>query len=163
MTKAIPELSIEARLLTERLKKAEVGEVIPYSELSEVAGRTIQGAARSSLYTAMKRCLNSEGYVFGTVRGVGVKRLSDKEIIGIGDKALPHIRRTAKRAARKMSMVENYEGLEHEDKVRHNAMISALGMMAHVANEKQIKKLEDKVHTAQGALPIGRTLEVFKG
>jgi len=155
------ELSLDTRTLIERLSKAVVGETVEYLELTGLIGRNIQADARYVLLSALNHCLN-DGLVFGTVRKVGVKRLSDIEIVGAGERALPAIRRTSRRAMKRLSQVQDFTAMPREKQQRHNALASALGVIAHFTKEKQVAQITGAI-IKEGVreLPVHRTLELF--
>ena len=97
MDRTIPELSIDSKMLYDRLIKAEVGAVIPYRELTEVISRDVQGPARGNMNTARHRALRHNGMVFEAVWKVGLKRLNDTEVVAVGEASLGRIRRVARR------------------------------------------------------------------
>lgn len=162
MNKSIPEMSVETRLLLQRLEKAAVGETVSYAELTNLCGRDVQGPARGMLYSAMRATLSS-GVVFATVRKTGVKRLADNEIVGVGEAAIPRIRRLARRSVRKLTAVQDFDAMPNEAKIRHNTMVSMLGAVAHVTGSKTVKEVQLRVAAAQNALPLRKTLAAFGG
>lgn len=162
MNKSIPEMAIDTKLLFQRLQKAFVGDLITYPELSEIIGRNVQKEARGCLISAMRVALYNE-MVFGTVRKVGIKRLTDRELAGIGEGVRLHIGRVARKAVRKMTMVNNFETLSNEEKIRHNTGVSMLGAIGHITSSKQAKSLEGKVSSSLEALPLQKTLQAFMG
>ncbi len=160
--KSIPEMAIDTRLLLQRLLKAAIGEVIPYEELNTEIDRDVQREANPCLQSAMRAALRQE-MVFSTIRGVGVKRLTDRELAGIGEATRQHITRSARAAVRKMSLVQDFKALTNEEKVRHNTGLAMLGAVAHIASPKQAKVLEGKVTTAREVLPLQKTLAALMG
>jgi len=161
MTKSIPEQSMETRMLLDRLAKASVGEVIKYTELSELIGQDVQARSRGHLASAIKSLLNDRQMVFGVIRTVGVKRLSDGEIVAVGDEILPRIRRMAKRATRKLLAVADFNSLTNDQKIRHNAVVSSLATVSFFSKEARVKEIEKQVGSAQ-PLPVGKVLGLFK-
>lgn len=162
-TKTIAETSIEARLLYARLNKTEAGELIPYGELSEIAGRDVKpgGDAYFALYRARAMCEREDGIVFECARSVGIKRLDDAGIIATATSDFRSIGRRAKKAMRRIAQAD-YQALGDEDKATHNAAISALGAVRLFTKPASIKRIEAAVKNTQGALPVGRALELFK-
>jgi hypothetical protein len=161
MTKSIPELSVDTRLIEQRLMAAKTDEIVPYTELSGIIGRDVQSTARHVLNSAINRGL-ANGAVFATVFNVGIKRLADVEIVATGDSAAVKMRRLARRAVRKLSLVKDFSAMPRQIQVRHNTLVSVMGAVAHFSKESAIKKVEAKVAESSQALPLGKTLEVFK-
>lgn len=156
------EISVDRRMLTDRLRQVAVGESITYKALSEVISRDVQGPAHGALAGARETLLKNDGIVFGTIRGEGLKRLDDSEIVKTGESAIRRVRRASRRAAQIIAIAD-YTKLPQEAKVQHNTHLSVLGMLATVTKSTAIKKIEGKVSQAQTALPLAATLEAFKG
>lgn len=161
-SRTIGEASLEAQLLYDRLSKAHPGEEITYHELSEIAARNVQTIASSALQTARKRCENLDHIVFSVIRGVGLRRLLNEEIPQTAQSKIDHIRRTAKRAAKRLACVD-YGQLSRQSQITHNINLSLLGVLSEVSKPNSGKLLESHIKTGQTALPIGKTLELFKG
>lgn len=158
--KTNPEMSIDVQAIQERLAKAAPGEVVTYEELSELVGRDVQCDARYCLTSACKRLL-AERVVFASVRMVGVKRLDNEGILSLPTAAFESMRRKARLTACKLTAVE-YAALDREQQAQHNTAASVLGIVAHITKPKSMERLRGRVEEAQGALPIGKTLEAFK-
>jgi hypothetical protein len=158
MTKTIPEMSVDTRLIYQHLSKMKVGDTASYSDLGQLIGRDVQNGARSNLQSAIRACLN-DGLVFGTIRTQGVKRLADDEMIAIGESALGSIRRKARRSARAMLQADLAK-LPVAQRTRHAAVQSALGVVSMFSKEKSIARIASKNDGAE--LPIAKTLEMFK-
>lgn len=162
MKHSIPQMAVDTRLILQRLEQAQPGDLISYKELSGMLGRDVQREARSNLMSAIRAALSSE-MVFGTVRNEGVKRLTDSELAGVGEGTRAHISRTARKAVRKMTLVENFAGLTNEEKIRHNTSLSMLGAVGHITSSRQSKLLESRVSVKLEELPLQKTLEAFMG
>jgi hypothetical protein len=153
-------LSIDAKLLYERLIQVEVGAEITNKELSDIIGRNVQESGRGVLATARRKAQREDQIVFGIVRNVGLKRLTDAEIVNSGERSIEHHRRSSKRAGRRLTCVQHFDALPPEVQTRHNAQASYFGLVAHLSTTRQMKRLEEKV--SNGVLPLQRTLEAFK-
>lgn len=161
-SRTIGEASLEAQLLYDRLSKALPGEEITYHELSGIAARNVQTIASSALQTARKRCENINHIVFSVIRGIGLKRLTNEEIPQTAQSKIDHIRRTAKRAAKRLACVD-YTELSRQSQITHNINLSLLGVLAEVSKPSGGKILEHHIKNGQQPLPIGKTMELFKG
>lgn len=159
--KIIAALSLDAKLLYERLKSAKIGDVVTYQELSNIIGRDVLDPGRGLLQTARRKALREDYFVFGIVRKEGLKRLSDLEIVATGEDTVGRIRRTARRGFRTITAVKDFEALPNEAKIRHNVYASMLGAVAMAASAPQMKKLEKKVSEAKAQLSLTKTLEAF--
>ena len=161
-SRTIPEASLEAQLLYERLCQAQPGDEITYAELSKIATRNVQTTARSALNTARRRCENHDHIVFSTISSVGLRRLTNEEIPKSTQRNIDHIRRTASKAAKRLACV-NYKELSQRAQITHNTNMSLLGVLSEVSKPSGGKLREQHVSLSQQVLPIGRTMEIFKG
>jgi hypothetical protein len=160
--RAIPELSIDTQTVERILVVAAVGEVVPYGRLSEAIGRNVQNGARYVLKSACDRLLREQHMVFEAVRGDGVKRLDDAGVVGTGTQTLKKIHNAARRGARKLAAVQDFNALPNEKKVQHNLIVAQLGMLAHVTSGRVAKRLEEETRKAPEPLPTARLLEAMK-
>lgn len=162
--KTIQEISVDARLLHQRLKEVGVGETITWEELSKTAGRNVSAghAGYGALATARRRAQVDDGMVFDAVSKVGLKRLSDVDIVNTGQSTVDRVRRAARKGAKRLLSVRDFNGLPNELKIKHNAYASLLGAVAAISQEAKVHQLEKHVQNAQAALPLAKTLEVFK-
>lgn len=159
--KTIAEQAIDTRLLVSLLSKAEIGQLVTYAEMGAQLSREIEGAD-SYLQSALKIVQRDYDIVFSVVRGEGYKRLSDSEIVALGGQLPTKIRRIARRTVRTLSKARD-EHLTNAQIIQRNAATSMAGVLAHVATDKAMRKLETAVQAAGAQeLPIGRTLDVFK-
>lgn len=151
--------NIDVQILVDFLR-GKTG-LVKYSEMTTVLGRDVRGAAWTVL-AAARRALEREGIVFGTVRGVGIKRLNDVEIIGTGRAALTRARRAMRRSINTVGCVD-YDSLDDDSKVQHNTYLSIMSAINKVTHEPQIRRVQVAVQKAQAKLPLARTLDAFKG
>lgn len=160
--KGIKEINLESKLLFNRLKDANIGDVITYEELSEIIGVDVQGAGRNYLNTARYMCEREKDKTFGTVINYGIKCLNDSEVVETAVYAVGHIKRTSKKYIKKLKCVNDFGKLSNDDKIRFNAYASTLGVMASITRSANIKKIEAKVQETQERLPYAKALEAFK-
>ena len=158
--KSIPEFSIDARALYECLKQSQIGEVVTYADLSRLIGRDVQRKYRHLLTSACRRCLGDD-MVVECVHGIGVKRLADTEIIGVGEHALPKIRRLANRVSRKLNAIHDFDALPNAEKVKLNASRSLMGAFSYLTKAPQVARVEKQTAATHAALPLQRTLQIF--
>jgi len=157
--KTIQEMGADAKLLIARLDKIEAGEIVPYAELSEVIGRDIR-KHRGALYTAMNSLRRDGQKVFGTMRGEGLKRLDDSGILQSAEGTIPSIHRTIRRGMKTLAC-SNYDHLDNEEKIRHNATASHCGALLLATKPAATKRLMAAVAEKHEELPTARTLELF--
>lgn len=162
-SKTIPELSVDTRLLYQRILKLNPDETISYAELSAVIGRDVTGSARSNLFSARNKALR-EGINTEAVTKVGIKRLTDTQTVGTTDgRVRDHIRRVTGKAVKKLATVD-FNNLSNPDKVKHNTAVSHLGALRAFAADKIAPRIERKVKESNGEqLAIVHTLQAFEG
>lgn len=161
--KTIPNWSVDASMLYDRLKKAAIGETVTYADLSAIIGRNVQGSARHLVYSAINKALREDHMVFEAVMGVGYRRLDDVEIVNCSDNAFVRVRRMARRQSAKLTSVSNFAALPNELKIKHNTNISMLGALTHLIRPASVKRLESHVMEAATVLPSAKVLEHVKG
>jgi hypothetical protein len=159
--RAIPELSVDTQTIERLLWDVPVGEVISYETLSKAIGRDVQRRARHILTSAVRRVQREKQMVFAAVNDVGLKRLSDSGVIGVGAQAVVEIGRKSRRTVKKLACAK-YEALSKDEQTQHNVLVSQLGMLAHVTSANSQKKLEAKVEEAQAKLPVAKMLDAIR-
>ena len=159
-SRTIAEISIDSTMLYERLEDAAPGELIPYSELTDIIKRDVQGSGRGNLHTARNMALHEKGMVFDAVRNEGVRRLKNDELHAVGARAAKHIRRATHRTIRKLSTADIGQ-LSRADAAKLNAQIAFHGAMAVATQPAKIKEIEK--HCADGTMPTAETLALLTG
>lgn len=156
-------LSSDSKALAQALLNIEVGETLAYSELTAVIGRNVQGVGADALHTA-RAVLERDPYrmVFATLRGVGVRRLDDAEIVDTSDKAREHVRRHTRRATRKLECVK-YDALSHEMQTKHNAAMSIFGVLREMASDKGLAKIKQEIADSGSELPAAKAAMIALG
>ena len=159
-------LSVDARLLYERLMKLEVGDEVSYNDLSEVIQRDVRAAARTALKTARRIAKRDHHRVFGTIITKGLRRLNDVEIVGTGDATLRGIRSRARSGAYTVACVADYEAMPNDVRIRHNATLAILGVVEQTVRERNVQRIAGQM-AAKGVPSLTavmeRTLSAFKG
>lgn len=160
MTKSVQfQMSADARFLMQELRKIGVGKRVTYAALQEAVGKDdIAGP----LSTARHALLREENIVFGVIRGEGLKRLSDLEIVDTAADTSRRLRRAARRGIQTLSAVGDFSALPRQDQMRHSASVSIFGVVAEMATAKAVAKIEDKIGDEARALPFAATLEAFR-
>lgn len=156
------EMSIDTRMIYDHLSKAEIGDTVNFTALSEAIGQRVEGAT-PSVQSALRRLQNLDGRIFANVRGVGYQRLSDNEIVKTSESSRDLIRRHAAKSVRRLSCVVDFDGLPNDLKIKHNAGMSMFGAIANMLKPSSVRALENEVAKAQASLPLAKTLEAFKG
>lgn len=154
-------MSADARLLYQALRAAQPGDILSYAALSQAISRDVM-AATPALRTAMRRALRDDGMVFAPLRGEGLKRLTDAEIVASAPAMQRKLRRAARRNVEVMTKVSDFDALTETQKRAHSANLSIMASVAHLASEKSVARLESAV-ADRGAreLPLAETLRLF--
>jgi len=160
MAQTIAEQAVDTRLLVGILSKAAIGQEFTYQRLSAELGRKIVGND-SNLMSARKIVQRDFDIVFDVQRGHGIRRLSDPEIVALGDRLTGKVRRAARRTVRQVSLARD-EHLSKDEIVHRNAVVSMAGAIMHMATRSNVAKLESAVRVNAAELPVGKTLELFK-
>lgn len=155
------ELSIDVRLLTERLLGVAVGARVTYADLSAIIGQPVHGAT-PALQAALRRALKSGNAVFENVRGVGYQRLADVEIVAASERDVRAIRRKAKRSAQRLTRVQDFANLPQDRKIEHNTRLSILSAVAQQTSRPAETRVMEAVKAKGAELPFAATLEAFK-
>ena len=160
--KTIPQLSVDAVMLYNRITNSNPGDVILYSELNGIIGRSVQkGSGYGVMQTARRKAMNENNMVFSTIANVGIKRLHDGEIAQSGESVRKAIRRKAKAGIKTLSCVLDFDGLSKEDKLQHNTNMSMIGAIYQFSSTNTVKKISNVVETTSSAIPVVKTLELF--
>jgi hypothetical protein len=148
-------LSSDSKALAVALAKVPVGETASYSSLTAAVGRDVQTTCRGALETARYIVQREDRMVFDVVRGVGLRRLLDGEIVDLSDRARDHARRHARRTVKKLICVD-YGNLPRDKQTKHNAALSMFGVFSELASDKSQKRLETKIEQAGEKLPAAK-------
>lgn len=158
---SIPEASATTRLLHARLAKCLIGETVPYPELSEIAKRDIQ-KNRGFLDSARRMAMRIEGFVFGAVSGVGLKRLNDSGIADAVSTDFKKIHRSANRGIRKAEKISDITSLPPDRRTHFLATASCLAAIAHASRNTTLNRIGVTVEKTQAKLPLEQTIEAFR-
>jgi len=158
--KTIPERSYETSAIYQRIIQLSVDEVITYQEISVIISRDIQ-QARGYLNTAKRIALRDDGFVFGAVRNIGIRRLNDMAIVESANKSIRSIRRKASRKKDDLLCMRREE-LNDEEKLSLDTKLTHTSFLEHMTKPKAIRRLEMSVKEASHQLPLQKTLEIFR-
>lgn len=161
--RSISEISIFSQDLIRFLGEKEIGVLIPYEDLSNVIGFDITDSkGRGYLETAKRRLLKDEGMVFETVRGMGIKLLSDEEIAKTTGKSYLKSVRSKGRKAKLKNQSVDYENLTTEAKIDHQCTMSILALMNHVTKRSSINEIKNKVEETTEQISQKETLKMLR-
>jgi hypothetical protein len=128
------EISPDTRALADVLAATSIGEVATYSTLRAALGRQVP---YHILRSALNICEREHGVVFANVRKVGYKRLPIEEVPTVGHFTRRHIRKSARRASKRMGHAATRTNHVPQDvQLRLNAEKSSLGLIEHLSRDK---------------------------
>jgi len=131
-------LSAECRALTDLFVATPIGGTITYADMTRAIGRDIS-ARRYLCLRAIEVAGKEAGAIFGTVRGVGYRRLPPQDAHQLGSHARGRIRRTAKRAASAIAAaLATANEMPDEAKRRAYAEVNALALIRHLATDRNV-------------------------
>lgn len=155
------EASVDTRFLYDRMKKAQIGETIPYEELSDLIKRDVRHAARGHMQSARTMCERDDGIVFEAVQNVGLRRIGDSQMVDTAQSSLDHIRRTSRRIKQRLASVRDFNQLPAEKRFKHNALMSLAGAIEAQTKHTAVAKVESAAKKADRQLPLAETLRLF--
>jgi len=158
MNSCIQEISVDTQFIIKKLSTCKIGDVITYEELAKEIKRKVPNGI---LVTARKRLLTDERMVFGTIRKVGLKRLSDSEIVNTSTAALGSIQRATKREKKRLVSVD-FENLPSNMKIKHSAIAATLAVVNEITKEKKQNRLESSISNENQKLSMVQTIETFE-
>jgi hypothetical protein len=153
------EKSADAKVIESVLIEMKVGDMVTYETISSAIGRDVRVFARGALNTARRSLLKSNQMVFDCENGIGIKRLDDGQIVSSTEADRKSLLRKANRTIDKLACVE-FEKLSIEQKRKHTAAASQMGVVAMFSSSSAAKKIESKIKDNK-QLAIGETLNFF--
>jgi len=160
-TKPKFEISIDTRLIYQRLIQTPEGGTVTYAELGEAVSRKVVGAD-SHLQSAIRRARRDDDMIFDNVMGVGYRRLTPSEIVASSDNDISGVRRKAKKSTEKLFKVTNFEVLTTEEKLKHATNASVFGAIAASLTKKGLAAVEGAVRSVGHEIPVAETLKMFQ-
>lgn len=162
MKSPIFEMSADARILSQELAKLRPGETITYRTLGHAIGRKVVGST-TSLQTARRALLRNEQILFSPIRGEGLYRMRDEEIVANADRDINHIRMSGRRGVQRLAAVQNYAEMPRAKQLSHAAKMSVLTAVTSLTTERSLKNIEEEVarHPERRELPVAQTLAAF--
>jgi hypothetical protein len=155
MPKLTFEISEDARLLSQCLLKTGEGELLQYASLSKAIGKPVI-SVRGALQTARRHALREEGFVFGVVRGIGLKRLTDEEKVAATAAHRKYLRNKAGRAAKDLNTI-NHALLSTTMQLRATAEMSIFLTMKSLVSDRAVQAVQ-VLGGSSKSLPIKETL-----
>lgn len=136
------------------------GDLIHYSNLRLICpDRDLRGRHRWILTAARRIALRDGEMVFGVVKGVGLKRLTNEEVAAIPSSAIASTRRLVARSLRKSACCD-YARLAPQEQRAFNAGCSVLGTVKQFTKPQTIKRIQDSAERRK--LSFDETLRLFR-
>jgi hypothetical protein len=156
--RTIGQASAETELLIKFLSSATEGQVITYQEMTEACKSDVQ--SNPTHLTTARRNLLKQRVVFGTIIGIGIKRLSDEEMPDESGEKLKRARRAAKKGLAIVGCADIGK-LTPETKIRAITTRTVLGFMAGAGSRKTLNLAEQAARTCNGEMKIGNIADLF--
>lgn len=152
--------SYETGILVAELDKLDAGQQVSYAELSKLAGFKVEGKSYPLL--SARRILRSEsGKIIDCVYGVGVKRLTDTEIVQAASHGVRSLSRRAWAESDRLTRAD-FAALDEAARKKYATHQSIFGAVAIMASSKGIAVIEKGVTGSAKELPIKETLLLFQ-
>ena len=145
-----PEIQEQIAYVAHQLRGMAVGQIGAYN------------AFNGDLYVILRaraRVEKEDGIRFGTVRGVGVKRLSASEVPAIGTAGTRRIHRAAKKTVARLSNLRAYNDMDAADRLRCAAYSMIAVSVAEKTSTSSVKASENNVRNAGAAVNFGTILQ----
>jgi hypothetical protein len=152
----------ETELLIKHLQAAEIGQVITYGEMKNVCKEDVQ--VRNTILATARKALLKPPFrmVFGTIVGVGIRRLSDEEIPDVGVAAVKRSRNIARKGHHSLQCADLAK-MTPETKIRHVTTATILGLFQGAGSRKVRALAEQSARVENGTLKIGDMASLFSG
>lgn len=150
----------ETELLIKYLQTAEIGQVFTYAEMKDACKEDVQ--IRNTILQTARRTLMKPPFrmVFGTIAGVGIKRLSDEEIPDVGEAAVERSRRAARQGFKKINCADLAK-MTPETKVKAITTKTILGLFQGAGSRKVKALAEQSARVENGNMKIGDVASLF--
>lgn len=157
--KTIGQASAETDLLIKYLENAEAGKVVTYQEMNEACKADVQ--ANPTHLTTARRTLLKRRIAFGTIIGIGVKRLSDTEVPDEARSKQDRARRLAKKG---MAILDcgDLTKMDPETRVKAITTRTVLGFMTGAGSRKTLHLAEQNARVNNGEMKIGNIMDLFR-
>jgi hypothetical protein len=152
--------SAETEKVINHMRQTQVGEVITWQTLHALASTANRQKLTGCLTTARKHLLNEDKAVFAAVRGVGLKRLDNVEVVQQEGTTAIKVRRAVSKSMRRLSTVDP-EGLDNGSKLQYRATSAALGAIHLCVKPSTLGKVKQLV-IDNGKIEAGNVLDLFR-
>lgn len=157
-SRSFAELSLDTKVLAERLAELQPDEVVSYQELSDLIGRAVNGGT-SNLGSARRFVQREYGIVTDVVRGQGIKRLTAPGIVATQQPARAAIRRRLRRTIKKIHLADD-ERLTREERQEKYSFIALGGTLQHFLKPATAQAVKAEIGEGQ-TIAVGKVLEIL--
>jgi hypothetical protein len=151
--------SYETSVFVELLSKLKQGETITYADLSKPVAFDVHGAT-PALGSARRIVQNELGYVTDAVWNVGIKRLTDHEIVEAATRGSRHLARRARAESEKLSKTD-FDVLTDDARKKYAVHQSVFGAIAAISSNKAKAMIQQHIGESR-ALPFKETVKLFE-
>jgi len=154
--------SIESQQLAKALADKSHDPLFTYRELSTIAGVPEITERRGPLVTAQRTVRREHRIKFAVIRGVGIKRLSDAEIVASRAQTRRKIGNAARESQKDIGCIVR-ENLSRDEKTQLDVESAALGIVSACMSTKGQGALKQlAIEKKGGPLEIGDLTAAFK-
>lgn len=150
----------EADAVHRMLVATPVGAVCSFAAIGAALGKRVDGST-GAVQKALQRARDDNGMEFGSVVGIGYKRLSDAEIVETTARDIERHHRAAQRAAKRLTNVADFAALPPEAQARHNAALGVFAVIGAATTASAVRALEEASAKAKKGLPMSDTLKAL--
>lgn len=150
--------SDETKKVQARLESVDIDDIVTWEELSNIVGGNIQ-KTRGCLFTARKNLLNEKQMVFASIRGVGLKRIANADIVKNETMTARKIRKQARNSLKRLSIVDpnNLKGTEKTDYLVASATIGAISL----CTSEKFSNISSQRAISNGSIASKEALKLF--
>jgi len=130
--------SADTEELIRFLRSKPVGEIVSHEKLSEVTHR-LAGNGAHVVASALKTLWRERAF-WRPIRGVGIKRVSNEEAVGVADEAGQRIGRKARKTIGQLAVID-MTALDAKQKAVLNAAVTKMGLHKKIESPKVGERL----------------------
>lgn len=163
MAKLTFQLSEETKTVISLLRSLNVGDILPYPLICSSLGYPGIETCRPAMASAQRVLLHEEGFIYGTVRKVGLKRLNDPEKVEKMGKITCRARTTSKRG-KELSFHVDFSQLTDEQRQECMAYQTVNSAFIEMTKSRRIQQLKIALPVTKEpvGLPPAKALEIIK-
>jgi hypothetical protein len=153
--------AFETQQIIQRLSASNVGETISYKEIINLCSLSSINACRGYLSTA-RNSLRREGYVFESIRGKGLRRMSDEQIATQCPAwRRKRIRSQARGMIKDTNAIQDFSALSEEAQISVYVAQTQAAVIEKSTSRKIQGRLSDMARAKNTELLIGESLKAM--